>query len=64
MAIWRRGHSAEEDPSVEKTQYETQTYVSGGEPVPGQTENIDDLHRGLKARHITMIGMFAVQIWR
>lgn len=74
MAIWKRNSPAvvadetsSSTPSAiatgnEKGMYEADAYATGetatGVMEPVGSPDVDNLHRGLKARHITMIGMY------
>lgn len=60
MAIWKHSSGDDSDSQPNKTEYNTEAFAAGEAiPVAHGTEVIsgDALHRGLKARHITMIAI-------
>ncbi|EKG15074.1 Amino acid/polyamine transporter I [Macrophomina phaseolina MS6] len=63
MAIWNRGSTSSEEPKVArdsefgKTEYEANAHYDPSEGEVQATGEQQNLHRGLQARHITMIAI-------
>lgn len=72
MAIWNRSSTSSDEPKVArdaefggKTEYEAHASYDPAEGEVQQAGEKQNLHRGLEARHITMIAIGgAIGMWR
>lgn len=72
MAIWNRSSTSSDEPKVArdaefggKAEYEAHASYDPAEGEVQQTGETQNLHRGLEARHITMIAIGgAIGMWR